>query len=112
VKAYALKPGTFVDVIELLLPELRKRGLFQDDYAVPGGTYRENLYGQKGLTAPPLDHPAAKYQWRAGVAEKDHQIPQEPKSNGVSKKPENKRPLESDSPKSEQPTRKSARISS
>lgn len=35
--SYALKPGTFVDVIELLLPELRRRGLFWEDYAVPGG---------------------------------------------------------------------------
>jgi alkanesulfonate monooxygenase SsuD/methylene tetrahydromethanopterin reductase-like flavin-dependent oxidoreductase (luciferase family) len=26
--AYAIKPGTFVDVIELLLPELQRRGLF------------------------------------------------------------------------------------
>jgi len=84
-----LKPGTFVDVIELLIPELRKRGLFWDDYEVKGGTYRENLYREKGLSAPPQDHPAAKYQWRAGVAQKDHVIPAEPQSNGsVEKKVE------------------------
>lgn len=34
-------------VIELLLPWLRARGLFWDDYAVPGGTYRENLQKAK-----------------------------------------------------------------
>lgn len=63
--SYAIKPGTFEEVIEHLLPVLRKRGLFQDGYAVPGGTYRENLYGQAGLARPPADHPAAKYHWKA-----------------------------------------------
>ncbi|KAH8176739.1 luciferase-like monooxygenase domain-containing protein [Sarocladium implicatum] len=63
--AYALKPGTFVDVIEELLPVLRRRGLFWDDYAVPGGTYRENLYGEKGSARPRADHAAAAYHWKA-----------------------------------------------
>ncbi|KAH6718160.1 hypothetical protein BKA61DRAFT_670573 [Leptodontidium sp. MPI-SDFR-AT-0119] len=31
------------EAIFLLLAELRKRGLFWDDYKVPSGTYRENL---------------------------------------------------------------------
>ncbi|PCG97313.1 Hypothetical protein PENO1_063980 [Penicillium occitanis (nom. inval.)] len=44
---YALKPGSFVDIIELLLPDLRRRGLFWNDYAVDGGTYRENFSGKK-----------------------------------------------------------------
>jgi hypothetical protein len=76
--AYALKPGTFVDVIELLLPELRKRGIFWDDYAVQGGTYRENLRVEKGAAHPAADHPAARYQWRSGVSKKDAIIPPEP----------------------------------
>lgn len=63
--AYALMPQTFQDVIDLLLPVLKERGLFWDGYAVDGGTYRENLYGQKGLARPPADHPASKYHWRA-----------------------------------------------
>lgn len=63
--AYALLPRTFEEVIEHLLPVLRKRGLFWDDYAVQGGTYRENLYRSSGLARPPLDHPAAKYHWKA-----------------------------------------------
>ncbi|CAI6096689.1 hypothetical protein V2G26_016413 [Clonostachys chloroleuca] len=63
--AYALFPDTFDDVIEYLLPELNRRGLFWDDYAVEGGTYRENLYGQKGVSRPPADHPAAQYHWKA-----------------------------------------------
>ncbi|KAL1988315.1 hypothetical protein VTN96DRAFT_9998 [Rasamsonia emersonii] len=74
--AYAIKPGSFHDIIELLLPELRKRGLFWDDYAVKKGTYRENFYGKKGQTGPPEDHPAAKYRWKAGVDAKDHKIPE------------------------------------
>ncbi|KAI4209349.1 MAG: hypothetical protein LQ351_007712 [Letrouitia transgressa] len=63
--AYATNPGSFEEVVELLLPELRARGLFWHDYAVPGGTYRENLYrrgGQSGLLA---DHPAFGFRWRA-----------------------------------------------
>lgn len=63
--AYALMPETFEDVIERLLPVLRQRGLFWDDYAVDGGTYRENLYGKKGLARPAPDHAAAKYHWKA-----------------------------------------------
>jgi hypothetical protein len=89
-----LKPGTFVDVIELLIPELRRRGLFWDNYTVEGGTYRENLRSQQG-PHPPSDHPAAKYQWRAGAAKEDAPIPaesqdvsmaQNDKTNGISKK--------------------------
>jgi alkanesulfonate monooxygenase SsuD/methylene tetrahydromethanopterin reductase-like flavin-dependent oxidoreductase (luciferase family) len=65
--AYALMPETFEDVIRLLLPVLRRRGLFWDGYAVDGGTYRENLYGEKGIARPPPDHAAARYHWKAGV---------------------------------------------
>ncbi|RDW64525.1 LLM class flavin-dependent oxidoreductase [Aspergillus mulundensis] len=72
--AYAIKPGSFQDIIDLLLPELRRRGLFHEDYAVPRGTYRENLYGRAGQSGPPADHPAAKYRWHAGVEE--HEIPE------------------------------------
>lgn len=63
--AYALMPKTFEDVVDLLLPVLRERGLFWEDYAVPGGTYRENLYGRTGVARPPEDHPAAAYHWKA-----------------------------------------------
>ncbi|KAH7130174.1 luciferase-like domain-containing protein [Dendryphion nanum] len=74
--AYALFPQSFKDVIELLLPELRSRGLYWDDYAVPGGTYRENFYGKKGQTGPLQEHVASTYRWRAGVDAKDHVIPE------------------------------------
>jgi alkanesulfonate monooxygenase SsuD/methylene tetrahydromethanopterin reductase-like flavin-dependent oxidoreductase (luciferase family) len=63
--AYALMPASFEDVIDHLLPVLRQRGLFWEDYAVDGGTYRENLYGKAGVSRPPKDHPAAQYHWKA-----------------------------------------------
>jgi hypothetical protein len=75
-QAYAVKPGSFKDIIELLIPELRRRGLFWDDYAVPKGTYRENLYSIPGQTGPRADHPAFKYRWNAGVAAEDHPVPE------------------------------------
>ncbi|KAK4504310.1 hypothetical protein PRZ48_005226 [Zasmidium cellare] len=62
--AYALMPQTFEDVVELLVPELQKRGLFWDDYTVPGGTYRENLNETPGQKEPLLTHPAGKLIWR------------------------------------------------
>ncbi len=66
-QAYAITPGSFHDVIELLLPELKRRGLFWDDYEVPGGTYRENLYAKQGGSGLPVDHPAHGYRWKAGT---------------------------------------------
>ncbi|KAF2448293.1 dibenzothiophene desulfurization enzyme A [Karstenula rhodostoma CBS 690.94] len=73
--AYALFPQSFKDVIELLLPELRARDLFWDEYAVPGGTYRENFYQKEGQSGPLDDHVASTYRWKAGVNAKDHVIP-------------------------------------
>ena len=58
-------PQTFVDVIELLIPELQKRGIFWKDFHVPGGTYRENLYEMAGQHEPLPDHPAAAMIWRS-----------------------------------------------
>ncbi|KAJ5769813.1 uncharacterized protein N7511_001864 [Penicillium nucicola] len=74
--AYVVKPGSFKDIIDLLIPELRRRGLFWDDYAVPKGTYRENLYAQPGQSGPREDHPASKYRWNAGVDASDAAIPE------------------------------------
>ncbi|KAJ5998382.1 hypothetical protein N7451_006192 [Penicillium sp. IBT 35674x] len=74
--AYAVKPGSFKDVIDLLIPELRRRGLFWNDYAVQKGTYRENLNATPGQSGPRDDHPAAKYRWKAGVDAADHPVPE------------------------------------
>jgi hypothetical protein len=64
--SYATIPETFDDIIEFLIPELRKRGLIWEDYAVPGGTLRENYLGVKGQYRLSDTHPGAKYFWKAG----------------------------------------------
>ncbi|KAF9876605.1 xenobiotic compound [Colletotrichum karsti] len=74
--AYALFPQSFKDIIDLLIPELRRRGLFWDDYAVPGGTYRENFYRKKGQSGPLDEHVAASYRWKAGVSAEEAKIPE------------------------------------
>ncbi len=59
--ANAVTHETFRDVVELLIPELQKRGVFKQDYRE--GTLREKLFGAgPRLTAP---HPGADY--RRGV---------------------------------------------
>lgn len=58
--AYALSPETFEDFVNLIVPELQRRGIYKRHYA--SGTLREKLgSGGPHLTAP---HPAATY--RAG----------------------------------------------
>jgi len=53
--AYALTPGTFVDIADLVVPELQERGVFKRDYAP--GTFREKLFGRGPRL--PSSHPAA-----------------------------------------------------
>jgi FMN-dependent oxidoreductase (nitrilotriacetate monooxygenase family) len=53
--AYALTPGTFVDIADLVVPELQARGLFKHGYAP--GTFREKLFGRGARL--PASHPAA-----------------------------------------------------
>lgn len=60
-------PEGLDDIVELLVPELQKRGLFHLDYEVPGGTLRENLNGVEGQTFLAKDHPAYGLRWEAGV---------------------------------------------
>ena len=57
-------PQTFEDVVEMLIPELQRRGIFWKDYRVPGGTYRENFYAKPGQKEPLPSHPAAKMIWK------------------------------------------------
>ncbi|SPO02047.1 related to thermophilic desulfurizing enzyme [Cephalotrichum gorgonifer] len=73
---YVLFPSSFQDIVKLLVPELRRRGLFWEDYAVPGGTYRENFYEEAGQKYPLDTHTAAKYRWAAGVSAEEHRIPE------------------------------------
>ncbi|KAH7368216.1 dibenzothiophene desulfurization enzyme A [Plectosphaerella cucumerina] len=74
--AYVLFPKSFQEISELLLPELRKRGLFWDDYAVPGGTYRENFYRRPGQKKTPDNHVASSYRWKEGVSAEEATIPE------------------------------------
>ncbi|KAK7973415.1 xenobiotic compound family monooxygenase [Apiospora saccharicola] len=61
--AHITNPGSFEDIIEFLLPELRARGLFGVDVKEEGATAREVFVGSRRL---PEDHPGSKYKWRAG----------------------------------------------
>ena len=63
---YASIPETFRDIITLLIPELRRRGVFWEDYAVPGGTLRENYFARPGENRLADNHPGAQYFWRTG----------------------------------------------
>jgi long-chain alkane monooxygenase len=56
--AFAVRPETFVDVVDLLVPELQRRGRYKTKYA--SGTLREKLFGHPRLGS---QHPAATYRW-------------------------------------------------
>ncbi|KAK1997678.1 HK97 family phage prohead protease [Colletotrichum falcatum] len=60
---YVTTPGTFEDVVDLLIPELRRRGIYPEAPAEDVRlTAREKIYGegQKGLRA---DHPGSTYKY-------------------------------------------------
>jgi hypothetical protein len=54
---------SYEDVVELLVPVLQERGIMQKDYAVPGGTYRENLLREPGHSKVPDSHAAAPFRY-------------------------------------------------
>jgi long-chain alkane monooxygenase len=56
--AYAVTPETFEDIVNLLVPELQKRGAYPTAYRA--GTLREKLFGD-GSYLPP-EHPAAGFR--------------------------------------------------
>jgi alkanesulfonate monooxygenase SsuD/methylene tetrahydromethanopterin reductase-like flavin-dependent oxidoreductase (luciferase family) len=56
--AFAVRPETFVDIVDLLVPELQRRGRYKTAYAK--GTLREKLFGRPRLSQ---HHPAAAYRW-------------------------------------------------
>lgn len=55
-------PETHVDFVELVVPELQKRGLFREEYEE--STLRERLFG-KGHTRLEETHPGAAYRVRS-----------------------------------------------
>jgi hypothetical protein len=58
-------PESFEDVVNLLVPELQKRGIYWNDYSVPGGTLRENVHSAPGESLLKLTHAGAKVRWNA-----------------------------------------------
>jgi hypothetical protein len=45
---YTTSLQSFEDIVDLLVPELQKRGLMWEDYSAPSSSLRENLTGVKG----------------------------------------------------------------
>ncbi|KIW00487.1 uncharacterized protein PV09_08008 [Verruconis gallopava] len=66
--SYTTSPQSFEDVVDLLRPELVKRGLMWEDYDVPGGTLRENLTGIKGQKGISKDHYGYKFKYPSEFA--------------------------------------------
>ncbi|KAI0470046.1 xenobiotic compound monooxygenase, DszA family [Xylariaceae sp. FL0804] len=74
---YVTTPGTFEDVVDLLIPELRRRGVYPnppaDDQHL---TAREKIYGvgQKGLRD---DHPGSAFRYPVYQPDKPYAAPDE-----------------------------------
>lgn len=60
--AYAITPGTFEDVVEFVIPELRKRGVYPEEYVE--GTLRNKLHGRGDRL--PEEHKGASYRYVSG----------------------------------------------
>jgi hypothetical protein len=75
--AYVSNPGSFEDVVELLVPELQKRGLMQTEYAVLGGTLKENLLRQPGQAHLRDDHYGHGFAWENNHDENGKEIVKE-----------------------------------
>ena len=67
--AYVSNPGSYEDVVDLLVPELQRRGLMQTEYSVTGGTLRENLLRQPGQAHLREDHYGSGFSW-----ERNHDV--------------------------------------
>jgi len=59
---YVTTPGSFEDVVDLLIPELRRRGIYPELQEIDGLTAREKVYG-KGQTGLRDDHTGARYKY-------------------------------------------------
>jgi alkanesulfonate monooxygenase len=65
---FAVSPGDFEDITDMLVPELTRRGRYKQAYAE--GTLREKLFGA-GRARLTEQHPATRYRVkpRAAAAE-------------------------------------------
>jgi hypothetical protein len=68
--AYVTTPGTFEDVVELFIPELRRRGLYPEKIE-ESLTAREKVYG-KGQARLRDDHTGARYNYDVYQEEAPH----------------------------------------
>jgi len=74
---YAVTPESFADFVDLVVPELQRRGVYKREYRE--GTLREKLYGP-GRARLPVSHPANAYRHHvagavdapAAVGNEDH----------------------------------------
>jgi alkanesulfonate monooxygenase len=56
---FAISPGDFEDISDMLVPELTRRGRYKDAYRK--GTLREKLFGN-GRARLATPHPAAQHR--------------------------------------------------
>ncbi len=63
--SYAVTPESFIEFIELVVPELQRRGIFKREYRE--GTLREKLYGE-GRARLSVPHPGALHRQPAAAA--------------------------------------------
>ena len=59
--AYAVTPESFADFVDLVVPELQRRGIYKRDYR--SGTLREKLSGS-GRSRLASSHPSAAFRHR------------------------------------------------
>lgn len=75
--SYVVSHETFIDVVELLVPELQRRGVFKTEYAE--GTLREKLFGR----GPGLSDTHAGARYRAAFSgNAHHKADADPERNG------------------------------
>jgi hypothetical protein len=58
--SHIVSPGSFQDISEWVLSELKRRGLFSKEVEKKGATAREAFLRQSWLLD---DHPGRKYRW-------------------------------------------------
>ncbi|KAH7125280.1 luciferase-like domain-containing protein [Dendryphion nanum] len=61
--SHVVIPGSFEDIVQWVIPELQKRGIFRKEVEKRGATVRETFLGQSHLLD---DHPGRKYRWDEG----------------------------------------------
>lgn len=64
-------PETFEDIVDYLIPELQKRGLAQKEYAVEGGSFRQQAFRDEKQAFLTPDHYAYGLKWNAGETKEE-----------------------------------------